>query len=347
MLAERKGERRKRRLGERIERKGWIKWSNPSHSWDNSWYHSNWHGKTYGLEVDPWAAVEPVPYLCAVSLKPSCEEFPAPKHVKKGHCTNTLQLEDAGAFDHENRFSLLAFDDDEKSLGENDVAKPVTKIKNRTWKIGGERDDGFSCRDERRMIGGQRDDEFSCHDERVDECMCLGDKVTCHRPFNKSHSNAHHVSYLAKSEVDSKGVNHVTDSGWKRVSAIMDTGSTECVALETIARNIPLVETFASRQGQTYHSADGGVVKNKGEKTVTMYSEDGDQFHARHQISGKQMCCSRRLGGWIINHETGRYTWFPREHGVYVLHSWVNESFPRQECWGSAMPRDTWSQRSL
>ena len=27
--------------------------------------------KTYGLEVDPWSAVEPVPYLCAVSLSSS------------------------------------------------------------------------------------------------------------------------------------------------------------------------------------------------------------------------------------------------------------------------------------
>ena len=25
-----------------------------------------------------------------------------------------------------------------------------------------------------------------------------------------------------------------------------------------------------------------------------------------------------KTGGWIINHQTGRYTWFPREHGVYV-----------------------------
>ena len=33
-----------------------------------------------------------------------------------------------------------------------------------------------------------------------------------------------------------------------------------------------------------------------------------------------------QTGGWIINHETGRCTWFPREHGVYVLHSWINES---------------------
>ena len=51
--------------------KGWSKgeWSSPGHTWDNSWYHSNWHGKAYGLEMDPWAAVEPVPYLCTVQFE--------------------------------------------------------------------------------------------------------------------------------------------------------------------------------------------------------------------------------------------------------------------------------------
>ena len=28
----------------------------------------HWHGKTYGLEVDPWSAVETVRFFCAVSL---------------------------------------------------------------------------------------------------------------------------------------------------------------------------------------------------------------------------------------------------------------------------------------
>ena len=69
------------------------------------------------------------------------------------------------------------------------------------------------------------------------------------------------------------------------------------------------METEASRQGQTYHIADGGVIKNKGEKTVTMYSETGDQFRARYQITNvtrpstqsvgsvtkETTCCSRRL----------------------------------------------------
>ena len=121
------------------------------------------------------------------------------------------------------------------------------------------------------------------------------------------------------------------------------------------------METEASRQGQTYHTADGGVIKIQGEKTVTMYSEDGDQFRARYQITDvtrplnsiSRVCDQgnnvlfTETGGWIINHETGPYTWFPREHGVYVLHSWVNESFPSQECQGSAIPTDTWSHRSL
>ena len=50
----------------------------------------------------------------------------------------------------------------------------------------------------------------------------------------------------------------------------MHSGSAECVALEDIAQSIPAVETASSRQGQTYHTADRGVIKNKGEKTVTM-----------------------------------------------------------------------------
>ena len=152
--------------------------------------------------------------------------------------------------------------------------------------------------------------------------------------------STHQVSYMAVSGGGSKEVHLVGGTGWKRVSAIMDSGSAECVAPEDIARNTPLMETEASRQGQTYHTADGGVIKNKGEKIVTMYSERGDQFRARYQITDvtrplnsiSRVCDQgnhvlfTQTGGWIINHETGRYTWFPREHGVYVLHSWINES---------------------
>ena len=63
----------------------------------------------------------------------------------------------------------------------------------------------------------------------------------------------------------------------------MDSGCAECVAPESIAKSVPLMEPEASRQGQTHHTADGGVIKNKEEKT--MFSEIGDQYRARYQIT--------------------------------------------------------------
>ena len=85
--------------------------------------------------------------------------------------------------------------------------------------------DSVVVTNEGKLVENEMMDSFCC-DERFDGCMDPEIKVTCHRTFNASLSNAHHVSYLSKSKVDSKGVHHVGDSGsgWKRVSAIMDSG---------------------------------------------------------------------------------------------------------------------------
>ena len=209
-----------------------------------------------------------------------------------------------------NRFSILASDDGE-SLSEWCASKHVTKVQ---------------CR------------PGSCGDERADEYIAPEKKASSHRGSNTLRLNAHQVSHLATSGGDSKEVHDVSGPGWRRVSAIMDSGSAECVAPASIARSIQMVETEASRQGQTYHTADGGVIKNKGEKT-------GDQCRARYQITNvtrllnsvSRVCDQgnnvlfKQTGGWIINHETRRKTWFPQEHGVEVLHSWINE-FPTETC---------------
>ena len=171
----------------------------------------------------------------------------------------------------------------------------------------------------------ESENEFSCENctsAHTSNAQCQqwvderGGACTANKSSLKQ--SAHQVSYLAVSGGDRKGVHHVGGSGWRRLSAIMDSGSAECVAPQDIARNTPLMETESSRQGQTYHTADGGVIKNKGEKIVTMYSERCDQFRARYQITD----VSRPLNsvnrfcdqgnnvlftqtGWIINHETG------------------------------------------
>ena len=213
------------------------KWATPGHTWDSSWYNPHWHGNTYGLEVDPWSAVEPVPYLCAVSLSSSCE-------------------------DDRNPHQTL----------ETTPSSP--------------------------------------------------------RGFGTSKLNAHQVSYLAAS---GRRQQRSPSREWiwlEKIERDHGLGSAECLAPESLAMNVPLMETEASRQGQTYHNADGGVIKNNGEEIVTMYSETGDQYRARYQItdvtrplnSVSQVCdqgnnvLSTQTGGWIINQEIGRKTWFPREH---------------------------------
>ena len=144
----------------------------------------------------------------------------------------------------------------------------------------------------------------------------------------------------------------------------MDSGSAECVAPESIAKSVPLMETEASRQGQTYHTADGGVIKNKGEKTVTMYSETGDQLRARYQItdvtrplnSVSRVCDQGNnvfftQTGWRLDHQSCDWSENVVPSGTRsvraTLMGQVVFSFPRQECQGSAIPMDTWSQRSL
>ena len=178
--------------------KGWSKgkWSNPGHTWDNSWYHSNWHGKAYGLEVDPWSAVKPVPYLCAVSLNSSCE-----RHTHR----KTLQHGSSRDFAHVNKFSILASDDDE-SPGECCTSEHTSRIQ---------------CQS--RRCGDERGDKCSRGDERVDECITAAEtRFSNHRRSGTSKLNAHQVSYFAASGGDNKGVHHVRGSGWRRLSAIME-----------------------------------------------------------------------------------------------------------------------------
>ena len=108
------------------------------------------------------------------------------------------------------------------------------------------------------------------------------------------------------------------------------------MAPEDIARNTPLMETEASRQRQTSHTADGGVIKNKGGEHCGRCTQRGETSFVRgYQITdvtrpfnsvsrvydqGNTVLFTQ-TGGWIINHESGRSMWFPREHGVYVLRS--------------------------
>ena len=76
----------------------------PKERVDQKGHNPNWHGTTYGLEVDPWRAVEPVPYLCASSY----EEFSEPKRMSRGTHIKTSQSGNQRNFAHVSKFSILA-----------------------------------------------------------------------------------------------------------------------------------------------------------------------------------------------------------------------------------------------
>ena len=87
-----------------------------------------------------------------------------------------------------------------------------------------------SCHTSRVQCHQRRSD-----DERHDGCSTAPEtKVSSHqRGSGPSKLSAHRVSYLAASGGNSQGFHHASGSGWRRLSAIMDSGSAECVASES------------------------------------------------------------------------------------------------------------------
>ena len=112
----------------------------------------------------------------------------------------------------------------------------------------------------------------------------------------------------------------MSGDGWRRLSAIMDSGSAECVSPESIAKSVPLMETEASRQGQTYHTSRTKVKRQLRctQRLVTSIARWYQITDVTRPLNSVSRVCDQRndvlftqTGGWLINHETGRYTWVP------------------------------------
>ena len=158
------------------------------------------------------------------------------------------------------------------------------------------------------------------------------------------------ISFL-EAEASQAQVNHVHEEGWVLWEAVMDSGAAENVVPTDMATHIPLKETEASKKGQVFSTADGGVLANIGERVVPMITQEGYCLNARYQVAAvtKPLNAISRVcdqgnqvvfeqdGGYIVNLATNQRTWFPRANGVYVLRTWVqaknrsDSSFARPE----------------
>ena len=154
-------------------------------------------------------------------------------------------------------------------------------------------------------------------------------------PREEAEERRPQISYLAS---ETTQVNVMSEHGWTRRSIIVDTGAEECVAPPSIS-TAPAQPSVGSQKGQSFSTADGGVIENQGEKTIVIHPEhSGKQFRAKFQIAnvvhplmsvakmtdrGSEVTFTKN-GGYVVNAVTKEVeTWFPREGNLYKMHTWV------------------------
>ena len=75
------------------------------------------------------------------------------------------------------------------------------------------------------------------------------------------------------------------EEGWMRFASIMDSGAAESVAPPSTCPHFPLVESPGSRAGQEYRTAGGERLKNKGQRQVQAWTEEGCPVGMTYQVA--------------------------------------------------------------
>ena len=151
----------------------------------------------------------------------------------------------------------------------------------------------------------------------------------------------HPIAFLGNLEPSDTGLHQVQDVGgycWKPVSSIVDSGAINSVAPPDVS-SVPMTESQGSVNGMQYHTADGTRIPNLGQKTFDAVSEQGSALSQTFQIAdisrpltsvgeladAGNVVVFGRKGGYVLNVDSGRRLDFKREHGVYLLRTWVQE----------------------
>ena len=123
------------------------------------------------------------------------------------------------------------------------------------------------------------------------------------------------------------------DEGWMRVSSILHSGAAESVAPPTTCPHMPLAESPCSRAGQGYRTAAGERLRNKGQRHIQAWTDEGCPVGMTYQVadvtrpltSVSKMCAAGNVvtftaeGSTIKNLWTGASMHFGRGSGVYVF----------------------------
>ena len=123
----------------------------------------------------------------------------------------------------------------------------------------------------------------------------------------------------------------------------IDSGASDSVIPRELMTHIPIGESMGSKMGVTYTAANGGVMRNYGQRRVNGKTNDGKEVQVTMQVtdvnkalvSVGQICEAgntvlfNKSGGEIISNKDGSKTKFYRENGVYRMD--VHVPVPKQE----------------
>lgn len=129
-----------------------------------------------------------------------------------------------------------------------------------------------------------------------------------------------------------------TKGNWVRVAAGMDSCAAQTVMSKKMFPQVKIEQTDDSRNGKEYTAANGGRIKNEGQKIINFTTDEGEEKKMKVQIAEvTRMLISAskvaKAGNYVSldvtnphikNIKTGRVTKLRHKHGIFLLDIWVN-----------------------
>ena len=145
------------------------------------------------------------------------------------------------------------------------------------------------------------------------------------------------INFLDTIGGELSNVSQTNESEWVEVKSVVDSGATKCVAPRSLADQIPIKESEASKRGLSFQGAGGEKIRNYGTRTIPAMTNEWLPLEMMYDVadvvkplnSVSQICDGdntvifTKHGGWIQNNRSQNVISFPRVSGVYEMTTWI------------------------
>jgi hypothetical protein len=129
-----------------------------------------------------------------------------------------------------------------------------------------------------------------------------------------------------------------TSGKWVRISAGMDSCAAQTVMSRKMFPKMRIEQTEDSKNGKEYTAANGGKIKNEGQKIIPFTTVEGQELKMKVQVAEvtRMLISASKVAkaGNIVNLDaknphvknikTGKVTKLRHKNGIFLLDIWVN-----------------------